>query len=108
MSLRHNLDRETVLPLYIGLLVHNNTRKRDLIDTLFSKGLSVSYERVLQFTTALANREIQRYEYEKVICPSPLTNKIYFCTFPDHLNSWRDIQRKICSCICNIQIHAEF
>ena len=60
-----------------GLLVHNKTRKRGLIDILYSKGLSVSYERVLQFTTDLSNHEIQRYECEKVICPSPLRNKVF-------------------------------
>ena len=63
--------------LCIGLLVHNKTRKRGLIDILYSKGLSVSYERVLQFTTDLSNHEIQRYECEKVICPSPLRNKVF-------------------------------
>ena len=45
-AVRHNPDRETVLPLYLGLLIHNKTRKRDLIDVLFEKGLSVSYDRV--------------------------------------------------------------
>ena len=28
VSLRHNQERETALPLYIGLLLHNKTRKR--------------------------------------------------------------------------------
>lgn len=77
VSLRHNLGRETVLPLYIGLLIYNTTRKRNLIDTLFNKGLSVSYERVLQFTTALANSEIQRYEQQEVVCPSQLRNQVF-------------------------------
>ena len=72
VSLRHNPSRETVLPLYIGLVLHSKTRQRQLIDTLFDKGLSVSYERVLQFTTDVANREIERYEQEKVVCPSQL------------------------------------
>ena len=43
-SIRHNLDRETLLPLYLGILVHNKTRKRDLVDTLFERGVSVSYD----------------------------------------------------------------
>ena len=77
VSSRHDLSRQTAPPLYIGLLVHNKTRKRGLIDILYSKGLSVSYERVLQFTTDLSNHEIQRYECEKVICPSPLRNKVF-------------------------------
>ena len=46
-SMRHSPDRETLLPLYIGILVHSKTRKRDLVDILYSKGMSVSYDRVL-------------------------------------------------------------
>lgn len=45
----HNRERETRLPLYLGLLIHNKTRKRDLIDILNEKGLSVSYDRILQW-----------------------------------------------------------
>ena len=41
-AVHHNMDRETALPLYIGLLVHTKTRKYELIDIRFDKGLSVS------------------------------------------------------------------
>ena len=44
----HSHGTETALPLYIGLLLHNKTRKRELIDIFFEHGLSVSYDRVLQ------------------------------------------------------------
>ncbi|KAH3843740.1 hypothetical protein DPMN_117270 [Dreissena polymorpha] len=36
----HPLDRETMLPLYMGLTVHNKTRRKDLVDILYEKGLS--------------------------------------------------------------------
>ncbi|KAH3729059.1 hypothetical protein DPMN_055022 [Dreissena polymorpha] len=36
----HPLDRETMLPLYMGLTVHNKTRRKDLVDFLYEKGLS--------------------------------------------------------------------
>ena len=61
-AVRHNLDRETRLPLYLGLLVHNITRKRDLIDKLFERGLSVSYDRVFQLSTDVANAVIDQFE----------------------------------------------
>jgi len=57
-AIRHNVDHETRLPLYLGLLVHNKTRKRDLIDIPFKRGLSVSYYRVLQLSTNIANAVI--------------------------------------------------
>ncbi|KAH3809917.1 hypothetical protein DPMN_138299 [Dreissena polymorpha] len=43
---RHPLDRETMLPLFMGLTAHNKTRRKDIIDVLYEKGLFVSYVRV--------------------------------------------------------------
>ena len=54
-AIRHSVDRETKLLLYLGLLVHNKTRKQDLIDTQFERGLSVSYDTVLHLSTDTAN-----------------------------------------------------
>ena len=71
---RHNPDREAVLPLYLGLLIHNKTRKRELIDTLYANGLSVSYARVLQFSTDEANHVIDRFDQEGLVCPRNLDN----------------------------------
>ena len=36
---RHS-QRETPLPVYLGVMVHTKTCKRDLVDTLFNLGLS--------------------------------------------------------------------
>ena len=77
LFVRHNLNRETALPLYIGLLIHNKTRKRDLIDNFFEKGLSVSYDRVLQLSTNEANKVIDQYEHEGVVCPKGLRDNLF-------------------------------
>ena len=37
-GMRHHHDRETVLTLYMGILLHAKTRKRELADELFSNG----------------------------------------------------------------------
>ena len=71
-DVRHNVDQETRLPLYLGLLVHNKTRKQELIDILFKRGLSVSYYRVLQLSTDIANTVIDQYEDDGVVCPAIL------------------------------------
>lgn len=47
LSVRHNPTQETPLPIYIGLMLHAQTRKRDLVDKLFNVALSISYDRVL-------------------------------------------------------------
>lgn len=48
VAVGHNSDRETLLPFYLGLLIHNKTQKRDCIDILLEKALSAPYGRVLQ------------------------------------------------------------
>lgn len=61
---RHNSARETALPLYLGLLIHTKTQKRDLVDILFERGLCVSYDRALQVSMNLANQMIAGYEQQ--------------------------------------------
>jgi len=85
-AVRHNVDRETRLPLYLGLLVHNKTRKRDLIDTLFERGLSVSYDRVLQLSTDIANAVIYQYEDDDVVCPTILKEGLFTTGNLDNLD----------------------
>lgn len=51
-STRHLKERETPLPLFLGMTVHARTRKRDLVDTLFNLGLSVNYTRVLEMSVS--------------------------------------------------------
>ena len=44
---RHSLKRETPLPMYLGLVIHAETRKKNLVDKFYRLGLSVSYDRVM-------------------------------------------------------------
>ena len=85
-SVRHNPDRETRLPLYLGLLVHSKTRKRDLVDTLFEHGLSVSYNRVIQISTDLANNVIQQFETDGAVCPTALREGLFTTGNLDNLD----------------------
>ena len=82
----HNVDQETRLPLYLGLLVHNKTRKRELIDILFKRGLSVSYDRVLQLSTDIANAVIDQYEDDGVVCPTILKEGLFTTGNLDNLD----------------------
>ena len=41
---RHSKERETPLPIYLGVMIHTKTRKRELVDDLFELGISVSYD----------------------------------------------------------------
>ena len=60
-SVRHTPVQEMPLPIYIGLMLHAQTRKRELVDRLFNLDLSLSYDHVL--------RSQQRWE---TVCANPL------------------------------------
>ena len=49
--MRHRLERETPLAIYVGLKLHAETRKRELVEKLFQLGVSILYDRVLQIST---------------------------------------------------------
>ena len=85
-AVRHNVDRETRLPLYLGFLVYNKTRKQDLIDTLFQRRLSVSCDIVLQLSTDIANAVIDQYEDDGVVCPTILRKRLFTTGNLDNLN----------------------
>lgn len=76
-STRHLKEMETPLPLYIGLSVHAHTRKRELVDTLFSLGLSVSYSRVLDISSEMAQKACKQFEQENVVCPLKLKSNLF-------------------------------
>ena len=51
-------ERETPLPIYLGVMIHTNAQKRELVDNLYELGLSISYDRVLEISTDLGNKTI--------------------------------------------------
>ncbi|MES9880446.1 MAG: hypothetical protein ABW185_06135, partial [Sedimenticola sp.] len=68
-SSHHSRDRECPLPIYIALKVHGLTRKRTLVDTFFSLGMCVSYDRLLQITSDMAKGICTRFEADNIVCP---------------------------------------
>ena len=82
--------------MFINLPFNSNIGETDPSDTAFitsNQYLAVFTAFILGFSDSCFNTQVSLIN---------LAKKIYFCTYPDYLNSWRDIQRKICSCICNI------
>lgn len=86
VNVKHSQERETPLPIYLGLMVHTKTRKRELVDTLFSLGLSISYDRVLELSTDLGNEVIRFYESEKAVCPPKLRGKLFTTAAVDNID----------------------
>ena len=53
LTLRHRQERETPLPLHLGVLIHSKTRKKELVDTLFELELCIFYDRAMSISTVM-------------------------------------------------------
>ncbi|KAG7161428.1 hypothetical protein Hamer_G014072, partial [Homarus americanus] len=60
-TLRHGQKRETPLPVYLGLLIHTKTRKKELVDALFKLGLCRSYNRASPHIWEMTAADILRW-----------------------------------------------
>ena len=77
VNTKHSKEYETPLPVYIGMKIHSQTRKRNLVDTFFSLGLSVSYDRVLEISTELANNACNRFESLGAVVPTKMKRSLF-------------------------------
>lgn len=85
-NLRHNQERETPLPLYLGVLMHTKTRKKELVDCLFELGLCISYDRVLNISTSLGNNLCRYFNMAQAVCPPKLKNKLFTTAAIDNID----------------------
>ena len=85
-NVRHSTAQETPLPMYIGLVVHTHTRKRELVDRLSNAGVSISYDRVLRLSAQLGEAAIQQFNIEQVVCPSKLRGGVFTTDAVDNID----------------------
>ena len=82
----HCKERQTPLPVYLGLIVHAKTRKRDLVETLFDLRLSVSYDRVMEISTTIGNHVCEQYHRDQVVCPPNLREGLFTSSAIDNID----------------------
>ncbi len=85
-SVRHCRNQETPLPLYLGVLMHVKTRKKELVEKLCALGLSVSYDRVLRLSSDLGNAVCERYEQNGTVCPPNLRGQVFITAIVDNID----------------------
>ena len=83
---RHNRSREPPLPVYLEILLHNKTRKRQLVQTLFDLGLSVSYDRVLESSTNMGTKVCTYYDRLNTVCPPHMKRGVFTTSAVDNIN----------------------
>ena len=86
IAVHHTLEGETPMPIYLGLVIHAETRKRKLVDKLYDLGLSISYDRVLSISTSLANSVCKQYAMDKVVCPPKLRGNLFTTAAVDNID----------------------
>ena len=74
---RHSAEAEPLLPVYLGMKVHTQTRSRKLVKLLHNLGLSASYNRIVQIESQLASAVCQRSIVEGVVCPSQMRRGLF-------------------------------
>ena len=85
-TIRHNQERETPLPIYLGVLIHTKTRKRELVEILYELGLSVSYNLVLGISTELGNKICHHYKVANAVCPPELNGGLFTNAAVDNID----------------------
>ncbi len=85
-TVRHNKEREAPLPIYLSMLIHSKTRKKGLIDTLHGLGLCISYNRLMNISTDMANTVCAQYHSEDVVCPPKMRYGLFTCSAIDNID----------------------
>ena len=85
-AVKHSNKRETPLPLLLGSFIHSKTRSKELVDTMYRLGLSVSYDRVLSLSGDLGNANIKHFHDVGSVCPPQLKIGIFTTSAVDNLD----------------------
>ena len=72
--------------MYIGLLIHAETRKKSLIDKFHALGICISYKRLLDISTNIGNYVSDRYEAEGTVCPLNLKTGVFTTAAVDNID----------------------
>ena len=83
---RHNRHQETPLPVFVGLSVYAQTRKKSLIDQLFHLGLSVSYDRVSGMVSGVSSSVCDYFNSVGVVCPQDMQPGIFTTAAIDNID----------------------
>ena len=79
-------SNETLLTLYVSLIVHSRTRKKSLIEELNEYGLSISYKRILEIQSSITNQLWKLYNVQRSVCPSRFQENIFTVSAIDNLD----------------------
>ena len=82
---RHNMKRESPLPIYIVLTIHQQNRSKKLIQQLYEMGISISYDRVMELEDLIATAVCKRFIEDGVVSPACLRKGLFTVGALDNL-----------------------
>lgn len=86
MQILHNVEQETPLPLYLGLMLHQRGGK-NVVDKMYQLGISVSYKRVQQIEKNVASTVCEHFnQLGDSVCPSGLMHSLFTYAAIDNID----------------------
>ncbi|KAF5283005.1 hypothetical protein FQA39_LY04876 [Lamprigera yunnana] len=86
ITLYQRKNREAPFPLYLGLKLHSNDRKKENIQTLHALGISVSYDRIMEVKKQFTQAVCKRWQQDGVIVPTNIKRKVFMTTLVDDID----------------------
>ena len=86
LSSYHSTQREPLLPVYISLMIHNETQDRVLIKKLSKLGLCISKHRVSQLSISMGNTLIKANERDGMVLPMSLKLGVFSTASVDNID----------------------
>lgn len=76
--LMNQTGTETRLPVYMDISIFSKLRRKETIERLHLLGLSISYDRVIELSTAMCEIVNGKFQKEKVLCICRTTTTAVF------------------------------
>ena len=82
----HSVNREPALCVYLAMMIHNETRNLDMVETVSKLGLCISKHRLSNLSIAMGNKVIELNEFDGVVLPTSLLLGIFSTASADNLD----------------------
>ena len=86
VTARHNDAQETLVPTYVGVILHPHTRHRELVDRLSHLGMSISYKHVLELSAVMGNSACQQFHREQGVCSPKMHSNVVTTSAIDNID----------------------
>ena len=83
---RHVKERETPVPVYVGLKLYASLHRKTVIQCFFSLGLSISYDRCLSICNNISLNMLKKCNLEDVFVASHLTLETFTIIAKDNID----------------------